>query len=586
MDTLHRLLVFLALTTAVVTGATASVIDEIAYLRQNADSLHSIGRTDSALMLAERAAALAVKSGDSLQIVGTHSSMGVFRRSLGDVEGALECYGKALEIVATEGFRRQPDNEAVEEAASLYVNFAILQLDMGNKDDAGANARLAAQWAAMDSDIAFAGQIYSAASAVLMPVGDYDAALDFQAKAYDVAVETGDKDTALRTAAYAMLTNDRLGRDDEAEMWRGRCKALVPEVQAMMPLLAYYQCECSISLKNGRNADAVDYFGRILALDGIDALPFVQYDCYNNMHLAYAAMNDYGNAYSTLLKSTALRDSLHKQESDESLRELTVKYQTKETELALAQSENRRAQTALWLLGAVLLLLIVAAVFVFYASRQRRRRLEREMEYAALRADIDRRLTRQYVEGLESERARMARELHDGVCNDLMAIGMRIADGAPADETGRLLDVCRESVRRVSHELMPPEFSYATIDEVLRYYTGKVRDGGAPVEYASATTDGGWDSVPDNVALEVYRIAQEAVGNAVKHSGASRIAVTLTFADGVLTLEVADNGSSTQQGSGGIGLKSMSRRAKAVGGAVETSVLADRGFKVIFKVSF
>ena len=94
--------------------ASASVIDEIASLRQNADSLHSVGCTDSALLLAERAASLAIKSGDSLQIVGTHSSMGVFRRSLGDVAGALESYGKALEIVAAEGFRRQPGNEAVE----------------------------------------------------------------------------------------------------------------------------------------------------------------------------------------------------------------------------------------------------------------------------------------------------------------------------------------------------------------------------------------------------------------------------------------------------------------------------------------
>ena len=76
---------------------------------------------------------------------------------------------------------------------------------MGNKDDAGTNARLAAQWAAMDSDIAFAGQIYSAASAVLMPVGDYDAALGYQSKAYDVAVETGEFQRTVATVSSTGL---------------------------------------------------------------------------------------------------------------------------------------------------------------------------------------------------------------------------------------------------------------------------------------------------------------------------------------------------------------------------------------------
>lgn len=64
----------------------------------------------------------------------------------------------------------------------------------------------------------------------------------------------------------------------------------------------------------------------------------------------------------------------------------------------------------------------------------------------------------------------MSAELHDGVCNDLLAIRMKMTQGEPAEEIAGALESCREAVRRISYELMPPEFAYASLDEVLRHY--------------------------------------------------------------------------------------------------------------------
>ena len=94
-------------------------IEKIASLRETADSLHGIGRTDSAELVIEEAISLAEKIGDKTQIVGTHSSQGVFLRSLGRIDEALASYGKALEIVTSGRFRENPDQEAVEEIAAL-----------------------------------------------------------------------------------------------------------------------------------------------------------------------------------------------------------------------------------------------------------------------------------------------------------------------------------------------------------------------------------------------------------------------------------------------------------------------------------
>ena len=302
-------------------------------------------------------------------------------------------------------------------------------------------------------------------------------------------------------------------------------------------------------------------------------------DRYAVLREVYVATGDYRKAYSSLLKGNELRDTLWQQEKAESLQELTVKYETKETELALAQSEARRASTLMWLFAALGLLLVAAILFVAYAGRQRRRRLQNEMEFARLRADV----SRQYVEGLENERRRMASELHDGVCNDLLAIKMSIGGGQSPADAAALIETCRESVRRISHELMPPEFAYATLDEVIRFFVNGQAEAAKPktaITYASSITGSRWEDIPDTVSLEIYRIVQEAVGNAVKHSGATTIAVQLTVAEGRLTLSVTDNGTFHQGSKRGVGLDSIRRRAAAIGGKV-TITHPDTGGTVV-----
>lgn len=561
-------------------SASNASIEQIASLREAADSLHSIGRTDSAVIVGEKAIRLALENGDPTQIVGTHAAQGVFLRSLGKIDEALESYGVALDIVTSGKFRENPDQEAIEEVASLYINLAVLDLDMQHKDEAAKNAVLSGEWISKSDDPELKSTIYGVAGSVLTGCGDLENAMKYQDHAYANALESGDKESAFRAGAYTMLIADRLGDKTKAAMWRSKCQELLPEMESMTARLVYYQAECSICLKNDDRRGALEWFSKILDLDGIDNFPFVVFDCYNNMHIAYSGLGDYKNAYETLLKGNELRDSIWAREKAESLRDLTVKYETKETELALARSEAKRANTLMWLLAAVGLILLGGIVFVLYMGRQRRLRMQKEMEFAALRADIDRQLTTQYIEGLENERQRMSRELHDGVCNDLLAIQMNIKNGSSVESTVSLIDSCRESVRRISHELMPPEFTYASIDEVVRFFVAKqvkANIGKIDIKYLSSVSDADWTDIPDSVALEIYRIVQEAVGNSIKHSGASDIHVSLSLNGRSLKVEISDNGTFTNTGRKGLGLESIRRRAASIGGNISVETLPSRG---------
>lgn len=539
-----------------------------------ADSLHSIGRTDSAAMVGAQTIRIAEKHGDAAFVVGAHAAQGVFLRSLGKIDEALKNYDAALEIVTSGKFRDNPSQQAIEQIGSLYINLAVLNLDMQNKGDAVKNAVLAGEWISKSSDSELKSVIYGAVGSVLTGCGELKKALDFQNLAYKNAMASGNKDAAFRAAAYTMLIADRLGDKSEAQKQREKCKALLPQIDAMMSRLVYYQAECSICLKNNDDKGAVKWFEEILNLDGIDNLPFVKFDCYNNLHIAQANLGNFKEAYNTLLKSNEVRDSIWAKEKAESLKELTVKYETKEAQLALAQSEAKRANTLMWLFGALGLLLIAIIIFIIYANRQRRRRMQKEIEFVNLRADIGRQMTQQYIEGLENERQRMSRELHDGVCNDLLAIEMNLKNNQSLSEAVKQIDTCRESVRRISHELMPPEFTYASLDEVVRYFIMKqseAQKGKICFNYVSSESERDWTDIPDSTALETYRIIQEAVGNAVKHSGASQISITLNLNGKHLTAEIRDNGTYKSNDRKGIGLNSINRRAKSINGSVNIS---------------
>ena len=537
-------------------------------LRQKADALHAEGKNDSAVIVAEKALAEAVTNGDTTAIVGLNSSLGVYLRTMGKLDEALKHYGEAMKLCTTEAYKRRADEDARQEAAVLYLNLATLHIDMQHKEQAAYYARLCADWAARCPDRGFKSQVMSQNGLVLLMCGDNKEAARQLSAAYSNAVAAGQQASALSAAAYMVAVTDRLDDKAAETLWRSRCRELEGKVADTMTLIAYYQILCGVEMNRQDWNAAIALFDKILSVKGVDKMPFVVYDCYNNMHDAWAKLGQWRKAYDCLGRAVTLKDSLFEAEKAESMRDLTVKYQSKEKELALARSEAALSQTRMHIAVGVLAVFFCAVFVLCYIQRQRRKAKEREAEFARLKADTDRRLTQRYIEGLESERGRLAKELHDGVCNDLYTVQLRMAQGTcdMAEQAG-MISACREQVRRVSHELMPPEFSYADICIVIDDYLQRAGEAsGCEVSFTATPDDADWAAVPDATALEMYRIVQEAVTNAVKHSGAASIDVALDMQENGLSLTVTDDGTPAERSGTGIGKRTMRQRAEAVGG--------------------
>jgi two-component system sensor histidine kinase UhpB len=144
------------------------------------------------------------------------------------------------------------------------------------------------------------------------------------------------------------------------------------------------------------------------------------------------------------------------------------------------------------------------------------------------------------------------------------------------------------TLREISHQLHPAALEQVGLSAALRLQCEEVREAtGMAVHMVN---HGDTATVPPEAALCVYRVAQEALTNVIRHSGAQRVDLLLRRDDHRLVLEVTDDGCGVTPGPGvaahGLGLRSAAERADAVGGALTLETSPGAGTTVRMIVPF
>lgn len=212
--------------------------------------------------------------------------------------------------------------------------------------------------------------------------------------------------------------------------------------------------------------------------------------------------------------------------------------------------------------GFLILVLFILAIYILWQRYQHKktvRQAEHQME-------------ERYIEGLENERNRLAKELHDGISNQLLAVEMKLNEEGLTPQTMQLLSESREQVRRVSHELIPPEFEHATLSEVIRNYVDSVNGlNHCEVSYMQTSQNIDWSEIPPGIGLEIYRIIQEAVSNALKHANTTSVSIGLHMDTDNLRVLISNNGTQkdNNETSAGIGKHTISQRASSIKGKID-----------------
>ena len=192
-----------------------------------------------------------------------------------------------------------------------------------------------------------------------------------------------------------------------------------------------------------------------------------------------------------------------------------------------------------------------------------------------------RRMEREILEIGAREQMRIGQDLHDGLCQELTGVSFALevlgqklaARSAPETESIRkvaeLVDQSISHARALAHGLQPVDLDSSGLKSALRELASKTE---RVFHVSCLFVSEGTVLVHDNVvATHVYRIAQEAIGNSIKHGKAKTILLELTVNSGQLGLAIADDGIGLKNASGdgtGIGLQTMQYRARVVGGTL------------------
>jgi two-component system CheB/CheR fusion protein len=194
-------------------------------------------------------------------------------------------------------------------------------------------------------------------------------------------------------------------------------------------------------------------------------------------------------------------------------------------------------------------------------------------------------LTAGLVEAQEEERRRVSQELHDDISQRLAALAIQLevlhqAHGISPEELHRKLgelqkqiEVLSEDLRRTARNLHPFMLTHLGLEPALRAYCeefSKLRQ--CKVRFTASAMPA---TIPPGVALCVYRVVQEALGNVAKHAGAKHAAVSISGIDDILHAAIQDDGRGfdLERARGkGLGLISMEERVRHIGGTFSISV--------------
>jgi two-component system NarL family sensor kinase len=198
-------------------------------------------------------------------------------------------------------------------------------------------------------------------------------------------------------------------------------------------------------------------------------------------------------------------------------------------------------------------------------------------------------LAQRVVDSQEAERARLSRDLHDGISQWLVSIKLQIEAGvirlagsaqqqqkarASFEHTAEELNKVLGEVRRISHGLRPTLLDDLGLAAALEHLAQEFsQHSGMPVAFAS---NGAVERLPPVVGTVLFRIAQEALTNIERHAGARRISLSLSLGlrRKLLTLAIQDDGAGfdtedvATHPQRGIGLRNMLERLEAIGGAL------------------
>ncbi len=413
----------------------------------------------------------------------------------------------------------------------------------------------------------------------------FDSALIYYDSAITARPQMDSREMALTLADRAAVKRDHLQNLPGALQDASQALTLASTLEGHPDAVAYIQSEWALSLaRKGDYAEADRWAQSAWRIYG--SLPFLKryVSVYQTMARTFAETSNYPMAYRAEQEARMLQDSIHAIRKMQIVEDLRMRYETEQKTKAIAQLNERaswqesvivRSKAALWVLGANLLLLITGGIW-FYRKREKYHQRIHELEAA---------------QQLRVEKEKIAKDLHDSLGSQLSTISFGLQRAAAENKNEGLLSL-QALADKVMQELR--DFIWAMNKETVSVEELEQRINTLFWQYRKLDYPVAFDlyveqhlpstQLPPGTGIQLFRITQEAVQNAIRHSRCTSIRVGLTNGNGHLRLTVKDNGTGFDWPPAvpgdHFGLTNMQKRANTVSGQFRIDTAPQQGTTV------
>jgi two-component system, NarL family, sensor kinase len=362
-------------------------------------------------------------------------------------------------------------------------------------------------------------------------------------------------------------------------------------------------CDVSISaLEMGKVEEAGRYAKQAFALAESSGYRKGRYFSLKTLAAYYQKKNNLAQAYALLKQSADLNDSLINETNLQQINRLAAVYENEEKEKQILnlQTENKIAESdgeRKSLLNKIFAGSAIALLIIGFLGYRNFRHQQKNQQQKIVELEKEKQLsaTDAMLRGQDEERKRLAKDLHDGLGGMLSGIKLSfvnmkekiITDGqavASIETSIAQLDNITAELRKVAHNLMPAVLANFGLSHALQDFCSSMqRSSGINIIFEPLGEERTLDGTAD---LNIYRIIQELIANAIRYAKAERILVQLTKTANKVLITIEDNGVGFEVTSAteGMGLENVRQRVQYLKGNLNIDTKPGAGTSVYIEL--
>jgi signal transduction histidine kinase len=527
---------------------------------------------------------------DSLGIAALYNKLGIIAQKQGRLKDALQDQIDALKIYQ--------DLKLEKYIGYSLNNIAIIHQNLENHEKALEYHEKALEYRIKLKDHEGEAASYGNMANLFAHMHDTVQAINYYEKALALSRELNKEE--LVCANLSNIANIYMGRkkfDQALRLFNEslRIKEKLGDLKGISSTLSRIG---TVYTETRRFKEAAASLNRSLKLAQNAVVPEEELSALLGLAKLKALTHQNDSSFILMRQYIALKDSVYDTRLKQQIMDVQTQYETDklEQDLYLVKKDKevteiklQQRKTEIWLLIFVILLISGSGIFLFYRHQQRQKAVANAERIKEQEARIS-----AVFQAQEEERRRIAKELHDGIGQTISAIKMNYQslsgkaiekELAPDfEKIGKMLENAGAEVRNISHQMLPKELEqFGLIPAVEGMLSQNLEN--APLKYEFEHS-GFTERIGNQIELAIFRILQELINNAMKHSKANLLTVQLVKLKSHVVLNVSDNGIGFDvevQKRSGIGLLNIASRTDAIKGHLHYESAPGKGTTVTIR---